>query len=397
MKDEVGRVKMPNKPPPGWASGRHHHPDWDWSKHRPQDWDRRRRFFMRRIGCGLAGIFLFFLAAFLIVFALAFGPLSDWLRTQGWVLSGLCGVVLIFTLIAALFGGWVFRRVGRPTVDVLTAIEAVAGGDFAVRVREDIPGEFGRLARRFNYMVAELERAEQQRRNLTADVAHELRNPLHIIQGNLEGMLDGVYTASPEQIEATLEETRLLARLVEDLQTLSLAEAGQLPLHMEKLSAADIIADVSTSFAGAAEEAEIDLRIVIPDDRQGLDLNADPDRLDQALSNLVANALRYTPVGGRIILQVEAIPGGVRLSVQDTGTGIPPEDLPFIFDRFWRGDRARARQSHGSSGLGLAITRQLVRAHGGEINVESQVGEGTRFVIELPCEQSEVGSSQQSV
>ena len=199
-----------------WQPGHHQHPDWEWPRHRPQDWERRRRYFLRRIGCGLAAIFLIFLAALLIVFALAFGPLSEWLRTPGWVLVGLCGVSLFFTLLAAMLGGWVFRRVGRPAVDVLGAIDAVAGGDFSVRVREDIPGEFGRLARRFNYMVIELERSEQQRRNLTADVAHELRNPLHIIQGNLEGMIDGVYPASPEQIEATLEETRLLARLVED-------------------------------------------------------------------------------------------------------------------------------------------------------------------------------------
>ena len=300
------------------------------------------------------------------------------------MIVGLCGVALFFTLLLAMLSGWVFRRVGRPTVDVFTAIDAVAGGDFSVRVREDTPGELGRLARRFNYMVAELERAEQQRRNLTADVAHELRNPLHIIQGNLEGMLDEVYPASPEQIEATLEETRLLARLVEDLQTLSLAEAGQLPLHRTAVSAADLLADVATSFSGAAEEAGIELRIDIHADGNDLILDADPDRLDQVLSNLVANALRFTPSGGRVTLHAEPAPHGVRLSVADTGAGIPAEDLPFVFDRFWRGDRARLRVEGGGSGLGLAIARQLVQAHGGQIDVESQVGEGTRFLIELP-------------
>jgi len=367
-----------------WQGGPPHRPDWDWSSYHSQDWENRRRFYTRRLRWGCTAFFLFFSAALLIIFALVYGPLSDWLRTPGWVLIGLCGVSLLVTLLTALVGGWAFRRVGRPTLDVLAAIDAVAAGDFSVRVREDIPGEFGRLAQRFNYMVAELERAEQQRRNLTADVAHELRNPLHIIQGNLEGMLDGVYPTSTEQIEGTLEETRLLARLVDDLQTLSLAEAGQLPLHQITFSAEDLLADVVTSFSGAAEEARVELRIDIHKERADLDLNADPDRMDQVLSNLVANALRYTPAGGQITLSAEAVSGGIRLSVEDTGAGISQEDLPYVFDRFWRGDRARIRLGGGGSGLGLAITRQLVQAHGGRISVESQVGSGTRFVIDLP-------------
>lgn len=381
---------MSSSKQPHWQDESHHWSERGWPRHWPADREGRRRFFMRRILGAFIAFFVLFLALLLVVIALLIGPVADWLRTPGWLLAGVCGLSLIFALLVATVAGWAFRRIGRPTVDVLAAIDAVAGGDFGVRVRDDVPGEFGRLARRFNNMVTELERAEQQRRNLTADVAHELRNPLHIIQGNLEGILDGVYAASPEQIEATLEETRLLARLVEDLQTLSLAEAGQLPLHRAVFSAPDLLADVVTSFGPAAEEAKVELRIVLLGEGNLLELSADPDRLDQVLSNLVGNALRYTPAGGRITLKAEAITGGVRLSVEDTGEGIPAEDLPYVFDRFWRGDRARVRWGGTGSGLGLAIARQLVHAHGGRISVESQPGHGTRFVIELPLGQPDV-------
>jgi two-component system OmpR family sensor kinase/two-component system sensor histidine kinase BaeS len=259
-------------------------------------------------------------------------------------------------------------------------------------------------------MATELERAEQQRRNLTADVAHELRTPLHIIQGNLEGLLDGVYQPTTEHIQATLDETRLLARLVTDLQTLSLAEAGQLPLHKITLSAADLLEDVVTSFAGQAAAGEVELRLELPAGRDGLEVNGDPDRLDQVFSNLVANALRHTPSGGRVTLRAEPIAAGwldetarldeaarpetssssqvsaspvVRVQVIDTGSGIAPEDLPYIFDRFWRGDRARTRQVGTGSGLGLAIVRQLVHNHGGQLRVESELNHGTTFTVEI--------------
>ncbi len=252
-----------------------------------------------------------------------------------------------------------------------------------MRVRESSPGEMGQLARTFNRMIAELERSEKQRRNLTADVAHELRNPLHIIQGNLEGILDKVYQPSEEMITATLDETRLLTRLISDLQTLSLAETGQLPLHRVNFSAADLMSDVITSFAGQASDQKVNLRLDLRGEESQMDIIADPDRMDQVVSNLVGNALRYTPEGGSITLWVEPLPGGVRMGVEDTGTGIPADDLPYIFDRFWRGDRSRTRVEGAGSGLGLAITRQLVQANGGRIFVESQPGFGTRFTIEL--------------
>jgi two-component system OmpR family sensor kinase/two-component system sensor histidine kinase BaeS len=233
-------------------------------------------------------------------------------------------------------------------------------------------------------MVQELERADQQRRNLTADVAHELRTPLHIIRGNLEGVLDGVYPPNEEHLTATLDEIQSLARLVEDLSTLSLAEAGQLALVREPVDVAELLADLCTSFSGQAEVAGIDLCCEVVGDVP-LTVDGDLGRLDQVLGNLVSNALRYTPTGGTIALRAEQIEGGVRIRVRDTGTGIAPEDLPYVFDRFWKGDRSRQRSDGSGSGLGLAIARQLVHAHGGSIQVESTVGQGTIFAVDLPA------------
>jgi two-component system sensor histidine kinase BaeS len=233
-------------------------------------------------------------------------------------------------------------------------------------------------------MTRELSHAEQQRQRLTADVAHELRTPLHIIQGNLEGILDGIYEPNSEHIGATLEETRMLARLVDDLQTLSLAESGQLSLHLEPVDIPELLSDVQTSFSGQAEAAQLIISTEIVGEPTQLTVQGDRGRLDQVLANLVANALRHTPPGGSIKLQAEANPNGVRLTVKDTGEGIPAEDLPYIFDRFWRGNKFRSHQEGVGSGLGLAISRQLVQAHGGSIQVESQPGQGATFIIDLP-------------
>jgi two-component system OmpR family sensor kinase/two-component system sensor histidine kinase BaeS len=377
----------------------------------------KRRFIFWRFAFFFGPTFFLFLLALAVVLALEFTPLKENFPRAHLLPILLCGVPLVFTLLAGVIGGMFFRRIGRPLADVMAAADSVAEGDLSVRVREDRPGEMGRLARSFNRMAAELERAEGQRRNLTADVAHELRTPLHIIQGNLEGILDGVYEPTKDHITATLEETRLLARLVEDLQTLSLAEAGQLPLYKVDFPAADLLADVVTSFAGQAAESGIGLEVDAANDGRDLTLHADPDRLDQVLSNLVANALRHTPSGGRVTLRASLsdgqVGGGSRygfryasllnptrpappyrdhsfeaviLSVEDTGEGIPPEDLPYIFDRFWRGDKSRTRGAGTGSGLGLAIARQLVEAHGGRIWAESESGEGTKIFIALPSD-----------
>ncbi len=293
-----------------------------------------------------------------------------------------CGVSLTLPALAFLLAIRAWRGIASPLADLMNAADSVGEGDLSVRVPERGPGDFEQLARSFNRMAGELERAEQQRRQMTADIAHELRTPLHIIQGNLEGVLDGVYQPDADHINATLDETRLLARLIDDLRTLSLAEAGQLPLRREAVDVAEILADVETSFSGQAEAVQIDLRVETPD--QPITITADAGRLDQVVGNLVVNALRHTDPGGSITLRAKSNGEGVQITVEDTGVGIPEEDLPYIFDRFWRGDRSRTHIDGVGGGLGLAIARQLVKSHGGQIDVKSTIGEGTTFIIELP-------------
>jgi two-component system OmpR family sensor kinase/two-component system sensor histidine kinase BaeS len=354
--------------------------DWggSWSA---EEWQTRRRFFMRRFAVWVF-FALFFLAAIMAgLFLLALNAANFLSIGTGEMVTLLCAIAPFALVVIWIVGAVSVRRLGSPLADLMAAADAVAAGDLSARVPERGRGEMARLAARFNRMTAELERAEAARRNLTADVAHELRTPLHILQGNLEGVLDGVYQPTDDHIAAMLDETRLLSRLVEELQTLSLAEAGQLPLHRRTLPAADLLADVAARFAPAAADAGIALDVT-----PGLDalaVNVDPDRLDQALLNLVSNALRHTPVGGRVTLAAQKAPDGVELLVADSGAGIDPADLPFVFDRFWRGDRARARG--GSAGLGLPIARRLVEAHGGRIEVSSRPGVGTTFTVWLPA------------
>ncbi|MCB0115030.1 MAG: HAMP domain-containing protein, partial [Caldilineaceae bacterium] len=310
------------------------HTDWgkEWHARR---WHKRRRWFF-----GRALFFVGFLALLvgggMAILAMLLTRVFGGDGQIVWMVwLGGCGLSLALPLLALTFGLRSLRRIALPFTDIIAALDAAADGDLSVRVPERGRGEMGWLANSFNRMLGELERTDQQRRNLTADVAHELRTPLHIIQGNLEGILDGVYTADSEHIEATLEETRLLSRLVDDLRVLSLAEAGELPLHREDVDIADLLADVATSFSGQADAQGITLHSSAP--QTPLSVHADADRLDQVLSNLVANALRHTPSGGEVVLSAVQNEDTVEIRVRDSGEGIPVEDLPFLFDRFWRG------------------------------------------------------------
>jgi len=293
-----------------------------------------------------------------------------------------------FTLVVGLV---LSRGMSRPLVDLTAATRAVAAGDLSVRVPVGHHGEVRELATAFNAMTEELARADELRRNLTADVAHELRTPLSVIRGKLEGVLDGVYPCTPEHLSPILEEIRLLARLVEDLRLLSLAEAGQLPLEKRAMDVGDLLRDVQVNFSPQAADRGVTLTLDLPSELP--EIMADRRRIAQVLGNLLTNALRHTPSGGRVTLSAAVPPplaggargGMLRVTVTDTGPGIPPEDLPYIFERFWRGEKSRSRAG-GGAGLGLAIAKHLVQAHGGEIGVESpsEVGEGTTFYFTLP-------------
>ena len=339
----------------------------------------------RRIRRFVSFAILFMVSAFIFVGGIAAILYFIFSKYSGirniWIL--LCGAPVILGVFVIIILSNLYTRYGKPLEQLFKAINTIEAGNLSVRVPENNSDMFSDLFKRFNKMVGELERAEQQRRNLTADIAHELRTPLHIIQGNLEGIVDGVYKPTTEHINNTLDETRLLARLVNDLQTLSLAETGQLPLHPDRFLLAELIQDLTSSFASQAASQSIDLQANIASPNQSI--AADYDRLNQVLSNLISNALRHTPKGGTISIETgtgSSPERSVRITVKDSGSGIAPEDLPFIFDRFWRGDKSRSERTH--SGLGLAITEQLILAHGGTIEAQSVVGEGTKFIIELP-------------
>ncbi len=307
-------------PQPPWSANKPWRKEWPKEWHGPgprhfaghaPGWHRKRRFLIGRFFVGFLFFVMLIFGGMLLLAAVVtriFGGTSQDL-VMIWI--GGCGLALLLPILAIAGGVRAYRRYASPLADVMAAADAVADGDLSVRVSEDVSGEFGQLVRSFNRMTEELDRSDRQRRNMTADVAHELRTPLHIIQGNLEGILDRVYEPSDEQISATLDETRALARLVEDLQTISLAEAGQLPLVREPVDMGELLTDIKTSFSPTAETDGVQLVLDLGSvegtgERADLTVEGDAGRLYQVLTNLVANALRHTPAGGHVRLSAHA-------------------------------------------------------------------------------------------
>jgi signal transduction histidine kinase len=289
--------------------------------------------------------------------------------------------VLLLILFAAVVGsiasGRALRRVADPLAEVMAATSRVAGGDPSARVRPRGPRPVAEMATAFNTMAERLEGADRQRRALLADVTHELRTPLTVMQAELEALLDNVHERDDARIAALLDEIRVMSRLVDDLRTLSIADAGALELHREPTGLDVLLNDMVDSFRDRARSAQVTLEVEPSSAPVMVDI--DPVRIRQVLSNLLDNALRHTPVGGSITVRSDPKPGEVAVEVTDTGSGIAPDVLPRLFERFAKGPR-----SHGS-GLGLAIARGLVRAHGGQIEaVSAGPGRGTTIRFTLP-------------
>ncbi|MGQ0604548.1 MAG: sensor histidine kinase [Anaerolineales bacterium] len=303
------------------------------------------------------------------------GPHMPWMMFSGWwrVVGVFVSIMIVAGLATLLFSG--LRRVAVPVRDLMEAAGRVEAGDYAVRVREAGPRDVRDLARAFNAMAARLQVNEDQRRKLLADVTHELRTPLAVVQGNLEALMDGVYPADDAHLGPLLEETQVLARLIDDLRTLSLAESGVLKLQREPTDLGILVTETAASFRAQAGAAGVGLHLQLADDLPLIEI--DPVRIREVLSNLIANALRYTPVGGAVTVEARPV-RSIEISVSDTGRGISAEMLPHIFDRFYKSEESRG------SGLGLAIAKNLVAAHGGEIVAESEPGKGTTIRFTLP-------------
>jgi signal transduction histidine kinase len=315
------------------------------------------------------------LASAVVSTVVAAGPIGHFARILGLL-------VLVGGIVAFAIVGRTFRRTAFALDDLADAAERVEAGDYSARVDEPLRATrpIRDLVRGFNAMAARLEANEAQRQSLLADVSHELRTPLAVVQGNIEAMLDGVHAADEDHLAAILDETKVLARLVDDLRTIALSDAGALPLHREPTDLAILAADTAASFGPTAMAGGVALTVEIADDVPLLEV--DPVRIREVLANLVANALRHTPTGGSVRLAAALADGGraVELSVIDTGSGIDPSLVPHVFDRF-----AKAADSRGS-GLGLAIARGLVEAHGGTIWLDSRPGAGSTFRIRIPLE-----------
>ncbi len=319
-----------------------------------------------------AGILAFALNAFGVI-RFSFGEFQ-WFRPFAFILAFIVLVVIARFALS-------LRRMSMPLDDLLDASNRVANGDFSARVEERPgPPEIRSLIDGFNSMAEQLQINDRQRRAMLADISHELRTPLTIIQGNVEGILDGMYPADEARLKSIVEETQVLSRLVDDLRTLSMAESGALQLKREPTDLPALIRETIAAFESQADEAGVSIETSLV--MNGSSLEMDPERIRQVLTNLLANALRYTPRGEEIKVNLtESANGAERralVSVEDRGPGIASADLPHVFDRFYKSADSRGM------GLGLSIAKYIVEAHGGEIKAESEAGKGTKISFSLP-------------
>lgn len=358
----------PRRPPPWWPANE------PWPPATRGPWLYRRNRFMRRAGC--------LVAAVLFLSAIGAATLLSFALGRAGIVSGLAqlSVLVVVAAIGLLLFSMMFlrvmRRVGSPIADIVEAADRVASSDFSVRIAERGPPPLRSVAHAFNKMTDRLQAQDRQRRHLMADIAHELRTPLTVVQGRLEGLLDGVYPRDDAHVSEVLADTRILGRLIDDLRTLASSESGALSLQREATDLVVLVHDVVRSLAADAQGAGVTIRI-----GQSMNLplaDVDPLRIREVVVNLVTNALHHTPAGGVVSIDGEAKNDRVVMTVADTGAGVAADDLPKIFDRFYKGAGSRG------SGLGLTIARNLIVAHGGEIRATSEPGTGTTIVFTLP-------------
>jgi len=300
-----------------------------------------------------------------------FGPIKQYVL-WGCLIAG--GIALAITFALS-------RRILSPIKALTEAAKGLGKGDLSQRVQVKDRGEVGELAQAFNSMASNLERAEQLQRNMVADVAHELRTPLSNLRGYLEAVGDGVIKPDADTIRSLNEEATLLSRLVDDLQELSLTEAGKLKLVCQAEDISELINQAVAAVRAQAEAKGVSVTTDLPDELPLV--NIDSHRISQVLRNLLENAVAHTAQGDSITVTAEQRDNRVEVAVTDTGGGIPAEDLPYIFERLYRVDKSRARAT-GGSGLGLTIAKRLVEAHGGRIEVQSELGKGSRFTFTIP-------------
>ncbi len=358
-------------------------PGW-WPENEPwppaRRWPRHgRRPFMRRLGCvfllfNLVGVAFFVAVVISLLNALGVVPPG---RFQAAWFIPVVGVLLAMLVASAIAGVTSLRRMSMPLDDLLGASRRVADGDYSTRVAVRGSAEVRSLATAFNAMAEQLDAHDRQRRSMLADVTHELRTPLTVIQGNLEGMLDGVYPADERRLRSILEETQILSRLTDDLRTLSQAESGTLDLKREPVDLVGLIRDTIGAFRSQADAGGV--RIEFAEPPTAMTSNVDPERIRQVVSNLISNAVRYSPRGSTVRVKLSDEGAGARISVADSGPGIAPADLPHVFDRYYKSADSRGM------GLGLSIAKYIVEAHGGQIRAESEAGQGTTIWFTLPA------------